>query len=94
MEGLTGVYYAAVAEARIEKARRVCDEHVVSAWTGRCLGCGRPGPCRTRLGAEWTLDRYRQLPRRVPGASLDADDGWPHLCGQFDWFRRAAGEQR
>jgi hypothetical protein len=43
------VYAGKAQQAAI--ARRVLDEHVVSAATGRCLKCDVPGPCLRRLTA-------------------------------------------
>lgn len=94
VDTVTGVYYAAVALARIDEAQRICDEHVVSAWTGRCLGCDRLGPCSTRLGAEQRLKGYRRLPQRRPGASLHGYDNWPHLGGRFNWFAETPEDHR
>lgn len=86
MRGMSTTYYGAYALERIHEAQQVLRWHVTSAWTGCCLKCGRPGPCTERIEAEQTLDRYRRLPQRLPGASLhgllspfDSADG-------FDWF--------
>lgn len=84
MKGLSTLYYARYARERIAEAQRTLDVHVTSAWTGCCQGCGRVGPCPDRVDAERTLARYRWLPRRLPGASLE-DSPFGNRDG-FDWF--------
>jgi len=70
MRALDGTYYAAYARERIAEAQQAVDRHTVCAYTGVCLGCGRPGPCAELLDAQRTLARYARLPSRWPGASL------------------------
>ncbi len=86
MRPLGNTYYAAVAQGRIEAALEVVQEHVTSAWTGRCLACHQPGPCDTRVDADDTLHRYRRLPKRTPGASLFGSANRPLPSSSFVWF--------
>ncbi len=86
MNTVTGVYYAAVARAPIDAAHEVCEKHITSAWTGRCLECNQPGPCDTRGVAEDTLERYQRLPKRTPGASLFGNADRPLPSSSFLWF--------
>jgi hypothetical protein len=61
--------------AQVDRAQAALDVHVVSIATGRCLGCGEPGPCGEREQASRVFRRTQRLPYRTPGASR------PELCG-------------
>ncbi|AVT39277.1 hypothetical protein [Plantactinospora sp. BB1] len=60
MTALSQPAYAIFARARMDEARRVVLGHAVCAYTGVCLGCGRPGPCTTLLAARRTLAHHTQ----------------------------------
>ncbi|GIG89949.1 hypothetical protein [Plantactinospora endophytica] len=60
MTALSRTAYAAFARARMAEARRVVLGHAVCAYTGVCLGCGRPGPCATLVAARRTLAHHTQ----------------------------------
>lgn len=90
---LTTVYYGAVARGRIEAAQEVTQKHITSARTDSCLACNQPGPCDTRVEAEDTLDRYRRLPKRTPGASLYRMIDRPPPSGSFLWFGNVEDER-
>jgi hypothetical protein len=61
--------------AQVDRAQAVLDVHVVAIATGRCIGCGEPGPCAERELASRVFRRSQRLPHRPPGASR------PELCG-------------
>jgi hypothetical protein len=61
VNALSETYYSRYARARRSEAQRVLDQHVVCAYTGVCLACGRPGPCAERADAERTLARRDHL---------------------------------
>lgn len=49
-----------------EEAQLLIDQHLASApYTGRCLSCGEPAPCRRRELAHAAFRRLGELPRRV-----------------------------
>jgi hypothetical protein len=75
------------AEHELAAAQRVLDEHLTDSHTGRCRGCGAPGPCWRRETAVAVFSRYARLPRRVPGLSR------PELVGarRLQPPRRASG---
>ncbi|MBO4207459.1 hypothetical protein [Micromonospora echinofusca] len=58
MTGLPATDYHELAVRRVAEARGTLAEHVVSAYTGLCLGCLRPGPCDDRRAALDDLARY------------------------------------
>lgn len=84
--------YTRYARSRVVEAQRTIDRHTTSAYTGCCLGCGRPGPCADLTEAEATMHRYHRLPFRRPGATL-LD---PHQVAdtpdrpRFAWLGRSA----
>lgn len=63
------VYLASAALDQVQAAQYALDRHVTSSATGQCLCCGRPGPCAVREESATVFARYRQLPRRTPGAT-------------------------
>ena len=90
MRALTETYYGQYAQTRIDEAQQVVDRHVVCAYTGVCLGCGRPGPCGDLDQAQQTLARYARLPNRQPGASLARPpDNRPRWSDWFTAHRRS-----
>ncbi|MBE1492272.1 hypothetical protein [Plantactinospora soyae] len=58
MSALSGTAYASYARTRIAEARAAVVRHAVCAYTGVCLGCGRPGPCPTLAAARRTLAHH------------------------------------
>ncbi|MDG4788683.1 hypothetical protein O7626_22615 [Micromonospora sp. WMMD1102] len=60
MTALSQSAYATFARTRMDEARRAVLGHNVCAYTGVCLGCGRPGPCPTLLAARRTLAHHSQ----------------------------------
>ncbi|MEH1012766.1 hypothetical protein V6U90_06555 [Micromonospora sp. CPCC 206060] len=58
MTGLPATDYHELAGRRVAEARGTLAEHVVSTYTGLCLGCGRPGPCDDLRAALDDLARY------------------------------------
>ncbi|MEV4628435.1 hypothetical protein AB0J90_19415 [Micromonospora sp. NPDC049523] len=62
MNALSETYYSRYARARAAEARQAIERHVVSAYSGVCLGCGRPGPCAERHQAERALARFSRRP--------------------------------
>ncbi|MFK3982179.1 hypothetical protein ACI2K4_17595 [Micromonospora sp. NPDC050397] len=70
MNALSISYYSRYAQARITEAQRTIDQHVVCAYTGLCLGCGRPGPCDERDQAERTLEHHARRPNKLAGTAL------------------------
>jgi hypothetical protein len=62
-------YYATTAEQRLAEAQRILDTHITSSANGRCMGCGRPGPCPERERAVRIFSRTLRLPLRRPGAT-------------------------
>ncbi|WP_422774118.1 hypothetical protein ACN28C_15335 [Plantactinospora sp. WMMC1484] len=60
MTALSQTGYATFARTRMDEARRAVLGHAVCAYTGVCLGCGRPGPCATLLAARRTLAHHTQ----------------------------------
>ncbi|RKR87126.1 hypothetical protein BDK92_1399 [Micromonospora pisi] len=64
MNALSETYYRRYAQTRLAEARQTIDRHAVCAYTGVCLGCGRPGPCADRTRAQETLARYSHPPNR------------------------------
>ena len=67
---LSATYLASYARERVAVADAAIAAHVVSAITGCCVMCGRPGPCDEQVAAERVLDGYGLLPHRDPGATL------------------------
>jgi len=57
-------YYTGIADAQ-----RILDTHITSSANGRCIQCGRPGPCPEREDAVSIFSRSLRLPLRRPGAS-------------------------
>jgi hypothetical protein len=70
VNALSETYYGQYAQARLNEAQQTIDQHIVCAYTGVCLACGRPGPCSELDNAQRTMARYARLPNRRPGASL------------------------
>jgi hypothetical protein len=70
VNALSETYYGQYAQARLNEAQQTIDQHIVCAYTGVCLACGRPGPCSVLDNAQRTMARYARLPNRRPGASL------------------------
>jgi len=62
-------YYATTAEDRLAQAQRTLDRHITSSANGRCIECGRPGPCPIRETAVVVFARTLRLPLRRPGAT-------------------------
>ncbi|MEO3748895.1 hypothetical protein [Plantactinospora sp. B5E13] len=58
MTALSDAGYASWARTRISEAREAIVRHAVCAYTGVCLGCGRPGPCATLAAARRTLAHH------------------------------------
>lgn len=58
MTALSDAGYASWARTRISEAREAIVRHAVCAYTGVCLGCGRPGPCATLTAARRTLAHH------------------------------------
>jgi hypothetical protein len=58
------------ADQRYAEAQQIVDSHVTSAYTGICLGCGRPGPCDELRAARELAARYARpgvpAPRTAP----------------------------
>jgi hypothetical protein len=46
------------ADERFAEAQRTIEAHTTSAYTGICLGCGRPGPCEVLTAAQEQARRY------------------------------------
>jgi hypothetical protein len=65
----TTVYLGQAAQDQIQAAQLTIDAHVLDAATSRCQPCDRAWPCPPATQALATLNRYRQLPRRRPGAT-------------------------
>ncbi len=61
MSALDGTCYTQYARERIAEAQQAVDRHAVCAYTGVCLGCGRPGPCGDLIDAQQTLARWLHL---------------------------------
>jgi hypothetical protein len=55
-------YYAATADAQLAQAQRILDKHVTSSANGRCIECGKPGPCPVRETAVVIFSRSLRLP--------------------------------
>lgn len=55
MTALSSTAYTVFARTRMAEARDTITRHVVCAYTGVCLGCGRPGPCAELTEARRTL---------------------------------------
>jgi hypothetical protein len=62
-------YYATTAEDRLAEAQRTLDRHITSSVNGRCIECGRFGPCPVRETAVVIFSRLLRLPVRRPGAT-------------------------
>jgi hypothetical protein len=77
-------YYAATADAQLDEAQRLLDTHVTSSVDGRCVECGKPGPCPKRETAVVVFSRTLRLPRRQPGATRPEAIGRPSSPG--GWF--------
>jgi hypothetical protein len=65
-------YLARNALDRLRAAQAVVDWHAASGVDGRCLRCGQPEPCRSRIAASAVFARYGRLPRRRPGLASRA----------------------
>ncbi|MFI5913722.1 hypothetical protein [Dactylosporangium sp. NPDC051541] len=79
------------SQAGVLAAQQVVAVHLPSLNAEDCSACGSSYPCDFRKAAEWTLNTYGLLPRRVPGASLRAagvtlNAGRPR-AGKRDWDR-------
>ena len=57
---------------RIAAAQHSMAVHLAALSGERCAACANPFPCAFRRAAEDTLDAYGCLPRRRPGAALEA----------------------
>jgi hypothetical protein len=68
-------YYAKTAEQQLAEAQRILDTHATSSGDGRCIACGRLGPCPVRENAVVVFSRTLRLPVRRPGATR------PELAG-------------
>ncbi|WP_326556827.1 hypothetical protein [Micromonospora sp. NBC_01796] len=77
MNALSETYYSRYARTRAAEAQQAIDRHVVSAYTGVCLGCGRPGPCDERDQAERTLAHYSRRTRNPPPDNRSHPSNWP-----------------
>ncbi len=64
MSALSSAGYADFARTRISEAREAIVRHTVCAYTGVCLGCGRPGPCATLVAARQTLAHHTRQSAR------------------------------
>ncbi|GAA3280997.1 hypothetical protein Dvina_53015 [Dactylosporangium vinaceum] len=60
------------SQAGVAAAQQVVAVHLPSLSGEECSACGSVYPCDFRKAAEWTLNVYGLLPRRVPGAALRA----------------------
>ncbi|GAA2365314.1 hypothetical protein GCM10010432_22280 [Catellatospora methionotrophica] len=50
-----------------EEAQTLVERHLHGVpWTGRCVACGEPAPCRSRELAHAAFQRLGKLPRRRP----------------------------
>ena len=65
----TTVYLGRAAQDQVRAAQLTIDAHLPHSATSRCLSCGQEWPCPPANQALATLTRYRQLPRRRPGAT-------------------------
>lgn len=85
MTGLSTGDYQRLAVRRLGAAKATVAEHVTSAYTGVCLGCGRPGPCGALRAALEDLARYGPVAVPTPtAAALTAvADGLDSL--RFTW---------
>jgi hypothetical protein len=84
VRALSATYYSEYAREWIAEAQQAVEAHTTCAYTGVCLGCGRPGVCDELLDAQRTLARYGRLPHRRPGASLTGPAS--QRRGGFAWF--------
>ena len=82
---MTNIYLAASARKRLEAAQAALDQHI-AATDGRCVRCGALEPCMARAAAEAIFVRYRRLPVRTPGRTLNAAISQQN----FAWLDRSA----
>jgi hypothetical protein len=56
--GLSPTGFTHYADQCYAEARQTIEVHAISAYTGLCLGCGRPGPCADLTAAQQQAHRY------------------------------------
>jgi hypothetical protein len=61
------IYRTAAGRRQADEAQRELDDHLVTALSGRCVGCGETEPCGRRSALTATILSYGRLPRRRPG---------------------------
>jgi hypothetical protein len=66
---VSGRLYGPAVRSILAAAQDVLDAHVMRSGDGRCLSCGRPGPCGQREAAADVFAELDRLPRRRPGAT-------------------------
>lgn len=60
------------SQAGVVAAQQVVSQHLPSLTGEQCSACGDVFPCGFRRVADRTLNAFGLLPRRVPGAALQA----------------------
>jgi hypothetical protein len=66
--GLSPTGFTHYADQSYAEARQTIEVHTISAYTGLCLGCGRPGPCKELTAAQERAHRYSQPGLPTPPA--------------------------
>ena len=64
---MTASYLSRTVLDHLDQAQAELDQHVVTALTGRCVGCDEMEPCATRRRISATFAPHQRLPVRRPG---------------------------